>query len=95
VSKEVKKISGMWENKDVGIVEFKQNKTFTFTLPFEIKTGNYTINDKEIVIKGNYKGEEDYRYYYRLEGDTLVLSMREDMKALFGSENLVFKKIKQ
>lgn len=94
VSKEVKKISGVWESRDIGVVEFKQNKTFTFTLSFEVKTGDYSVNEKEVIIKGNSKGEEDYKYYYRIEGDTLILSMREDMKALFGNENLIFKKVK-
>ena len=94
VSSEIRKISGIWENDKIGVVEFRDNKTFIFALAFETKVGNYLINEKEIIIKADKKNESDYKYFYRLEGDILVLSQREDMKALFGSENLIFKKSK-
>jgi len=93
-SKEIRKIAGVWENKQIGTIELKEDGTFIFELTFETRVGKYTINENEIIIKGNGKSESDYKYYYNLENNILILSQREDMKALFGSENLIFNKKK-
>jgi len=90
---EIRSIKGIWRNDQIGVIEFKQNKTFIFSLPFEVKTGKYTIDKTQITIKSNSKEDSDYTYYYKIEGNQLTLSMREDMKALFPSENLVFKRV--
>jgi len=90
---EIRNIKGVWSNDKIGVIEFKQNKTFIFTLPFEVKTGKYAIDKTQLTIKSNSKEDSDYTYYYKIEGNQLTLSMREDMKALFPSENLVFNKL--